>query len=96
MYTPLFKEKYLGNGITILGLGPGDPNLLTRQAWEVLESSTEIYLRTRQHPVVDGLPAHLQVHSFDYAVRDAANLSSRCMSRSCSQVLEPWASPWAV
>lgn len=51
--------------ITILGLGPGDPGLLTRQAWIALESAAEIHLRTRQHPVVDGLPAHLQVHDFD-------------------------------
>jgi len=52
-------------GITLLGLGPGDPALLTRQAWELLESIDEIYLRTRQHPVVAGLPPHLKVHSFD-------------------------------
>jgi tetrapyrrole methylase family protein / MazG family protein len=51
--------------ITILGLGPGDPSCLTHQAWELLESATEIYLRTRQHPVVGGLPPHLHVHAFD-------------------------------
>jgi len=53
------------SGITLLGLGPGDPALLTRQAWQVLENSTEIFLRTRQHPAVAGFPAWLQVHSFD-------------------------------
>ncbi len=52
-------------GITLLGLGPGDPGLLTRQAWELLGSIDEIYLRTRQHPVIEGFPAELQVHSFD-------------------------------
>lgn len=52
-------------GITLLGLGPGDPDLLTRQAWQVLENSPEIYLRTRRHPVVDGLPAGPTLHSFD-------------------------------
>ena len=51
--------------ITLLGLGPGDPACLTRQAWEVLASASEIWLRTRQHPVVDGLPSTLEVHSFD-------------------------------
>ena len=25
------------SGIVLLGLGPGDPNLLTRQAWQILE-----------------------------------------------------------
>jgi tetrapyrrole methylase family protein/MazG family protein len=53
------------NGITLLGLGPGNPDLLTRQAWEILTNSREIYLRTRQHPVVEDLPSQLVLHSFD-------------------------------
>jgi tetrapyrrole methylase family protein / MazG family protein len=52
-------------GITILGLGPGDANLLTRQAWDWLSQVNEIYLRTRQHPAVAGLPANLKIQSFD-------------------------------
>ncbi len=52
-------------GITLLGLGPGDASLLTRQAWDLIESLPEIYLRTRQHPAVAGFPASLQVVSFD-------------------------------
>ena len=51
--------------ITILGLGPGDPQLLTRQAWAVLSQADEVYLRTRQHPTVAGLPKHLALHDFD-------------------------------
>lgn len=39
--------------------------MLTRQAWDWLQQITEIYLRTRQHPVVDGLPGTAQVFSFD-------------------------------
>ncbi|MCU0485437.1 MAG: nucleoside triphosphate pyrophosphohydrolase [Anaerolineales bacterium] len=53
-------------GITLLGLGPGDPDLLSRKAWKLLESSSEIYLRTRKHPTIAGFPIHLDVHSFDY------------------------------
>lgn len=53
-------------GIILLGLGPGNPELLTRQAWGLLESIPEIYLRTDQHPVVEGFPPGLQVHSFDH------------------------------
>lgn len=53
------------SGIVLLGLGPGDPALLTRQAWAVLNEIPEIYLRTRQHPVVAGFPVTLKVHSFD-------------------------------
>lgn len=52
-------------GITLLGLGPGDPTHLTRQAWEVLTAAAEVWLRTRQHPAVAGLPAALELHSFD-------------------------------
>jgi tetrapyrrole methylase family protein/MazG family protein len=52
--------------ITILGLGPGDPAHLTRQAWHVLSEANEIYLRTQRHPTVAGLPAHLTCHSFDH------------------------------
>ncbi len=53
------------SGITLLGLGPGDPTLITRQAWEILEKSQEVYLRTRQHPSAAGLPRHLSLYSFD-------------------------------
>jgi len=52
--------------ITLLGLGPGASDLLTRQAWQTLENATEIFLRTRQHPTVADLPAHLSVYSFDH------------------------------
>jgi len=52
-------------GITIVGLGPGDPQLLTREAWEVLSSAWEVYLRTARHPTVAGLPAAVARHSFD-------------------------------
>ncbi len=53
-------------GITIVGLGPGNPNMLTRQAWELLNSAQEIYLRTRMHPSVMGFPEGLRVFSFDH------------------------------
>ena len=53
------------SGITLLGLGPGDPSKLTREAWEVLSSADEIWLRTSQHPAVAGLPSTLKVFSFD-------------------------------
>jgi tetrapyrrole methylase family protein / MazG family protein len=52
-------------GITLLGLGPGSPDLLTRQAWQTLSSASEVYLRTRQHPAVSAFPPGLPLHSFD-------------------------------
>ncbi|MEX2161514.1 MAG: nucleoside triphosphate pyrophosphohydrolase [Anaerolineales bacterium] len=52
-------------GITLLGLGPGNPDQLTREAWEVLNSAGEVFLRTSQHSVVAAFPSTLTVHSFD-------------------------------
>ena len=51
--------------ITIIGLGPGDPELLTRQAWQALSQAEEVYLRTGRHPVSSHIPDTLQVHTFD-------------------------------
>jgi tetrapyrrole methylase family protein/MazG family protein len=51
--------------ITIVGLGPGDPLLLTRRAWEILSQAAEIYVRTARHPTLDGLPPTVSVKSFD-------------------------------
>lgn len=51
--------------ITLLGLGPGDPDQLTRAAWDVIQHANEIHLRTRQHPTVAGFPESLAVFSFD-------------------------------
>ena len=60
-------------GITIVGLGPGDPGLLTRQAWDLLGEINEIYLRTRMHPTVAGFPVGLRVHSFDHLYEEGAS-----------------------
>lgn len=52
-------------GITLLGLGPGNPDQLTREAWDLLNNAGEIFLRTSLHPVVAAFPPDLEVHSFD-------------------------------
>lgn len=52
--------------LTIIGLGPGSPKDLTREAWEVLSQLDAVWLRTTHHPVVSSLPAGLDVHSFDH------------------------------
>ena len=61
--------------ITIVGLGPGDPRHLTREAWEVLETAGQVWLRTERHPTVAGLPSHLTLHSFDYLYEKAESFS---------------------
>lgn len=52
-------------GITLLGLGPGDPGMLTREAWDWLENIETLTLRTKLHPTVASLPGHLTLESFD-------------------------------
>lgn len=49
----------------VIGLGPGRPEHLTREAWDLLEKARVLYLRTARHPVVPHLPAHLEVRPLD-------------------------------
>lgn len=52
--------------ITIAGLGPGDPELITRRVWRQLLAAPEVWVRTCHHPAVGAVAAHTQVHSYDY------------------------------
>lgn len=58
-------EQKMSTGIVLLGLGPGDPAQLTREAWDWLQSISEVYVRTRRHPTLDGMPEKLNIVSFD-------------------------------
>jgi len=62
--------------ITIVGLGPGDAGLITRQAWHLLSAADVVYLRTARHPAVAGLPAHLRLHSFDDVYDEADDFAA--------------------
>jgi tetrapyrrole methylase family protein/MazG family protein len=73
--------------ITILGLGPGAPNQLTREAWDVLTQAKTIYLRTRKHPTVAGLPKHLTLKDFD-AVYDANTSFENVYARIVSTLIK--------
>ena len=53
-------------GITIVGLGPGDPKQLTLEAQQVLREAGEVYLRTCRHPTVASLPAGLSLRFCDH------------------------------
>lgn len=66
-------SKALSPGITLLGLGPGSPQSLTLEAWSILQQASEVWLRTSLHPVVEGLPAHIKVQSFDYLYESGEN-----------------------
>ncbi|MCE7948959.1 MAG: nucleoside triphosphate pyrophosphohydrolase [Chloroflexi bacterium CFX4] len=61
--------------ITIVGLGPGDPELLTRRAWRILSEAEAVYLRTARHLGVEALPIK-QLHSFDAWYDEAEDFAS--------------------
>ena len=83
------------SGITLLGLGPGDPLLLTRQAWDTLNDAPEITLRTRQHPAVAAFPAGLQVYSFDDLYENAPSFEA-VYAEIVDRVLELGSRPQGV
>ncbi|MDW8253788.1 MAG: nucleoside triphosphate pyrophosphohydrolase [Chloroflexota bacterium] len=51
--------------ITVVGLGPGGPEFVTRQAAAILTSAKRVYLRTRRHPAVAIIPPAVEVETFD-------------------------------
>lgn len=53
------------SSITVVGLGPGEPSLLTVEAHDILASAPEVWLRTTRHPAVSGLPPGPRYGSFD-------------------------------
>ncbi len=74
-------------GIVIVGLGPGSPGLLTLEAQEVLQSATELYLRTLQHPIAEVLPSAAVIHSFD-EVYERSQLFEDVYDEIASRVVE--------
>lgn len=51
--------------LTIVGLGPGSADDLTRRAWKALETVPTVILRTRAHPCIPELPGHERFTSCD-------------------------------
>jgi len=51
--------------ITVVGLGPGDPGLLTVTAQELLTGATPVLFRTTRHPTVAALSLPAPPQSFD-------------------------------
>jgi tetrapyrrole methylase family protein/MazG family protein len=52
----------------LLGLGPGAPNQITREAWEILSGASEIWVRSSRDPSVAAIPSTVEIHSFDNAL----------------------------
>lgn len=72
--------------LTIIGLGPGSPKDLTREAWEFLSQLDEVWLRTTHHPAASNLPAELDVHSFDH-LYEAAETFEDVYAQITAQIL---------
>lgn len=66
----------MNTGITIVGLGPGQVEQMTLLAWRTLENATEVYLRTKHHPLVESLPTKPTYHSFDDLYDRAENFEA--------------------
>lgn len=62
--------------ITVVGLGPGDPELLTRKAWKALTEAEEVFLRTRQHPSVAGIGDDVRLRDFDHLYEQEENFEA--------------------
>lgn len=70
----MLNEGFL-MGITVIGLGPGDSQMITRQVWEILSESDVVYLRTERHPSVADLPTQTKYVSFDRFYESSADFS---------------------
>ena len=68
--------EQLAGSITIVGLGPGSAELITRQAWQILQQTDVVYLRTARHPAVPQLPAGVRRISFDQIYEEAHDFSA--------------------
>jgi tetrapyrrole methylase family protein/MazG family protein len=73
--------------ITIVGLGPGDATLLTRAAWQSIEQTDTLYLRTAIHPTVAALPQQIALHSFD-ALYETADDFAAVYERIAAELVE--------
>ncbi|MBN2257311.1 MAG: nucleoside triphosphate pyrophosphohydrolase [Anaerolineaceae bacterium] len=51
------------SGITLLGLGPGDPKYITREALDWLKGLSEVYLIDDRHPALTVFPTDIKINS---------------------------------
>jgi tetrapyrrole methylase family protein / MazG family protein len=61
----------MSSSIVVVGLGPGDKKHLTIEAYETITSTGRLFVRTRNHPTLEGLTLDADVESFDWAYEQA-------------------------
>ncbi|CAE6934874.1 yabN [Symbiodinium sp. CCMP2456] len=57
--------------VIIAGLGPGDPEHLTKGVWSQLCNCQRLYARFAKHPVLESLPASVTLTTFDQYYEEA-------------------------
>ncbi|MCQ4088961.1 nucleoside triphosphate pyrophosphohydrolase [Saccharibacillus sp. JS10] len=56
----------MSQGITVVGLGSGDPDQLTLGIWKILQNANRVYVRTQEHPVMNRIAEEgIKFESFD-------------------------------
>ena len=69
------KEIKTAPEIIVVGLGPGDPNQITLEAWKLLTApGASVHVRTRQHPTLEGLPMYVKLTTFDHIYESTKKL----------------------
>ena len=63
-------------GITVIGLGPGSSKYLTREAWDILSTLPDLYVRTQRHPAVAELPQKVRCHGFDHVYESESDFTT--------------------
>jgi tetrapyrrole methylase family protein / MazG family protein len=77
----------MSQGIILLGLGPGDPDLLTVQAKNLLTSTPKVYFRTDHHPVAKAFAKITHIHSFD-SLYESSERFEDVYSQIIAQILQ--------
>ncbi len=70
------EQTTLPKGLLLVGLGAGGPELLTRQAWAILQRAELIFLRTRRHPALEHFPDAERLQSFDHLYEQASDFET--------------------
>ncbi len=73
--------------ISIIGLGPSDGGLITRESWHLMEKAHLLRLRTEYHPAVrDIKAANIAFASYDYLYEQETSFD-KVYAKICQEVL---------
>ena len=93
------KFNHPHRGITLLGLGPGDPGLITQDASNWLNNINTVYVMTNQQLPISVFPAHLKIIALEPVHEDSdqiENISNDIVEKVISLGKEPPGVTYAV